>query len=265
MIFFQILRNNERLYSSIGELKIESKDNTLEEEWNRTAALVVQGSAQIFTNYFATIRSSPHFSSIWKELLSCLEHLLNRKDLAVSTSVFKGLTQIFEELDSIQAIGSYSIDEAWRIWKDFNPVCHLGDSSLKDGNQTALMAYLRCFAQIYRLIDHDTRNSYAENAMPRLYNCLENAHLPAYSSDVDRATPVQQGVLENLKLIPTDRFDVLSARGLGRCYSKTAFQTNKTWSTVDLCSDQQVCYRSLTIEGPEQCRNCILPTSHGSP
>ena len=209
-IFFQMLSNNELEYSSIRALSTERKDNMVEEEWNKTAALVVQGSAQIFTNYFATIRCSPQFSNLWQKLLSRLEILLKRKDPSVSTSVFTGLTNILEELDNIQAIGSDSIDEAWRIWKDFNPVCHWMDSSVKDGNQPALMAYLRCFAQIYRLIDHNTRNSYAADAMPGLYHCLKNAHLPAYSSDIDKMTQVQQGVLENLKLIPTDRLDVLS-------------------------------------------------------
>ncbi|KAL8824131.1 MAG: hypothetical protein Q9191_005276 [Dirinaria sp. TL-2023a] len=263
MIFFQILRNNERQYSSIRELNFERKDNTQEEEWNKTAALVVQEIVQIFTNYFATIRSSPHFSNLWQELLSCLEHLLNRKDLAVSTSAFKGLTHIFEELDSIQAIGNYSVDEAWRIWKDFNPVFHLSDSSLKDGNQSALMAYLRCFAQIYRLIDHDTRNSYAGNAMPRLYSCLENAHLPAYSSDVDRVTPVQQGVLENLKLVPTDKFDVLSQ--LVDCVAdivKLPFRRTKHGqeSTCVAISKSAIDLLQLNIQNNVEIASCQLVT-----
>lgn len=264
MIFFQILHNNERQYSSIRELNTERKDHRVEEELNKTAALVVQGSAHIFTNYFATIRSSPHFSNIWQELLSCLENLLNRKDLSVSTSVFKGLTIIFEELDSIQAIGSHSIDQAWRIWKDFNPIYHLGDSSVKDGNQTALMAYLRCFAQIYRLIDHDTRNSYAENAMPRLYSCLENAHLPAYSSDIDRATPVQQGVLENLKLIPTDRFDVLfQFVDWVAAIVKLPFRGTKPGqeSTCVAISKSAIDLLRLKIQNNEEIASCQLVTT----
>lgn len=205
-----MLGNIECEYPSTRELSTEPIDDEVEEEWNKTAALVVQGTAHIFTNYLSTITSSAKFGSLWQELLSCFGRLLNRKVLSLSTSIFTGLTNIFEELDSIQSIGIKSIDEAWSTWNNFNPINHRGDSSIKDGNQTAMMAYLRCFAQIYRLVDQDTRNTYAIDALPQLYSCIENAYLPAYSSDVDRVTPVQQGVLENMKLIPTNRSDILT-------------------------------------------------------
>lgn len=178
-------------------------------EWNKTATIIVKGVCSIFSRYLGILKSSLDFQQLWQALLQRLRGLLEREALSASTSVFTGITDVLEEVDNTEAIGHNAVDEAWHVWHTSNPALHMGDSSTKEGNEVALMAYLRCTAQIYRLIDQATRNEYATDAMSELYRSVQHAELPAYSSDVDRATPVQQGVLENLKLIPTNEPPIL--------------------------------------------------------
>lgn len=171
-------------------------------QWNKTAAALVDGITRICTQNLETIAQGHNFQEMWSALLGCLKIFLDRHALQLSASVFAGLTGILEEVDNAEAIGKPAVDEAWCLWRDCSPVQHVKQASISD--QDALMAYLRCIPQIYRLMGVEARNSHAGLVIDELHASVFCAEVPAYSSDIDRMTPIQKGVLEILKIIPID-------------------------------------------------------------
>ena len=210
LVLRPMLSSNQKSYESALESISASDRNHVLEEWSKTSADIVKGVAHLFAQNFATMRGGHGFSKMWDGLLDCWTLFLHRNLLSLSTAVFAGLTEILEEVDKIEAIGKPAIDKAWELWKGFNPVSHEADSQVKTGNQDATMAYLRCIPQVYRLMGADERNERASSVIHELHLCVIHAEIPAYSNDVDRMTPVQKGIMENLKMIPFDQKEVQS-------------------------------------------------------
>ncbi len=203
LVLRQVLTANQKQYEQVAKATgMPEKDNFLE-QWNKTAAAIVDGAARVFIQNLDTMIQHPDFHKMWSTLLHCLRLFLDRQVLHLSASVFAGLTGILEEVDNAEAIGKLAVDEAWFLWKDCNPVQHAKQASISD--QDALMAYLRCIPQIYRLMGLEARNNHAGHVIDELHACVICAEVPAYSSDIDRMTPIQKGVLENLKIVPMDR------------------------------------------------------------
>ena len=205
-----MLSSNQKKYESVLESVSASDRKNALGEWNKTAADIVDGVAHLFAQNLATMKVDHGFFKTWNDLLECWALFLRRNLLSLSTAVFAGLTEILEEVDKIEAIGEPAIDKAWELWKGFNPVSSQADSQVKTGNQDATMAYLRCIPQVYRLMGTDERNERASSVIYELHLCVIHAEIPAYSSDVDRMTPVQKGIMENLKMIPFDQKQVQS-------------------------------------------------------
>jgi len=203
LVLCQILTANQKQYEQVSKAtEMPEKDNFLE-QWNKTAAAMVDGVTRVFIQNLDTMIQDHDFQKMWSALLHCLRLFLDRQVLHLSASVFAGLTGILEEVDNAEAIGKPAVDDAWFLWKDCSPVQHAKQASISD--QDALMAYLRCIPQIYRLMGPEAWNNHAGHVMDGLHACVICAEVPAYSSDIDRMTPIQKGVLENLRIIPTDQ------------------------------------------------------------
>ena len=179
-------------------------------QWNQTAIVVVDGTAGIISSNLNIMSREPSFFKIWRELLQCLRSFLDRSVLELSKAVFSGLVSITEEIEDIGAVSKASVDETWELWKAFNPSLHISNSNTSINNQEALLSYLQLLFQIHRLNDPETRMKRAEAVIAELQSCVIDANVGAYTTDVDRMTPVQQGVLENLKMIPTKLPSALS-------------------------------------------------------
>ena len=210
-ILRRILIVNQQKYqqfSSLGDTKATEYASKV--EWNQTAIVLVDGIASIISNNLNTMTNEHTFSETWHELLQCLRLLLVRGVLELSKAVFAGLISILEEIEDTQTLSKDSVEEAWTIWLEHNPAFHSGNSGGPSRNQDALLSYLRCLSQILRLKDPESRSKNADAVMAELQSCVVNASVEAYTSDIERATPVQQGVLENLKIIPATSPTVLS-------------------------------------------------------
>ena len=194
--------------SSLGEAKVT--ENSSQVEWNQTAVVLADGIASIISNNLNTMKNEHTFSETWRELLQCLRLFLARGVLELSKAVFDGLVSILEEIEDTQTLSKDSVDKAWTIWLQNNPAFHKGNSGGPSRNQDALLSYLRCLSQILRLKDSESRTKNADAVMAELQSCVVNASIEAYTTDIERATPVQQGVLENLKMIPATSPSVLS-------------------------------------------------------
>ena len=212
-IIRQILVANQRKYEQCAtdnDVKLADTGASLQSEWNKTAIILVEGMASVMSTNLNTMNGDRTFSETWRELLQCLRSFLARSVLDLSNAIFSGLVSILEEIEDLRAVSKSSINETWTLWKQSNPVFHASVSDTTPNNQDALLAYLRCLAQIFRLKDTDSRIEGADAVLEELRSCVVNADLGAYSTDVSRVTPVQHGILENLKMIPTTSGAALS-------------------------------------------------------
>lgn len=202
--------NQQRYDQGTSDAEAKGTDSVPKVEWDQTAVVIVDGVAGIISSNLNTMRGDNSFPETWRDLLQCLKFFLDRKVLELSKAVFSGLVSILEEIEDVQTMSKGSIDETWTLWKQSNPAFHFSILNNAPNNQDALLSYLRCLSQICRLKDPESRMESADAVIEELQSCIVNANVGTYSTDVDRMTPVQQGVLENLKMIPTDSLSTLS-------------------------------------------------------
>lgn len=210
-IIRRILIVNQEKYeqcSSLGDTKATETSSKI--EWNQTAVVLVDGIASIISNNLNTMKNEHSFSETWRELLRCLRLVLATGVLELSKAVFAGLTSILEEIEDTKSVSKDSVEEVWTIWSQNNPAYHRCNSGGPSRNQDVLLSYLRCLSQILRLKESESRTKNADAVMAELQSCVVNASVEAYTSDIERTTPVQQGVLENLKMLPATSPAVLS-------------------------------------------------------
>lgn len=147
------------------------------------------------------------FQEFFGQLIGCLK----RRSLTVSNAVFTGMSRILAEIDSLESLGKPLLVKVWQLWKDGNPTFHVDDSKRKNGNQDVLMAYMLCLGQLLRLIAQDLQLDQAHIIMLQVRACVVESNAAAYSTDIDRMTPVQGQVLEILRSIPTNTPEMVPA------------------------------------------------------
>ena len=176
----------------------------LTDSWNETAIVEIEGVSSLFTQwldgYEANESLAPIFEVFFGQLIGCLK----RQSLTVSNAVFTGMSKLLAEIEGFKNLGKPLLVRAWQLWKSGNPALCVDDSRRKNGNQDALMAYLLCLRQLLRLKGQDLQLDQTHTIMLQLRDCVVESNAAAYSTDVDRMTPVQGLVLEILKSIPTD-------------------------------------------------------------
>ena len=178
-----------------------SKDST--DSWNETAIVEIEGLSGLFTQWLDTCKANESLAPMLREFFGQLIGCLKRQSLTISNAVFTGMSKILAEIESLESLGKPLLVKAWQLWKDDNPASHFDDSKRKKGNQDALIAYMLCLGQLLRLIGRDLRLDQAHTIMSQLQACVVESNAAAYTTDVDRMTPVQGLVLETLQSIPT--------------------------------------------------------------
>lgn len=203
IILVKLLESNElRRLSLKASLKSDPSEG-LTDSWNETAIVEIEGLSVLFTQWLDTYRGNQSLAPMFQEFFGQLIGCLRRQSLTVSNAVFTGICKILVEIESLESLGKPLLVKVWQLWKDGNPASHVDDSKRKIGNQDALMAYMLCLAQLLRLIGQDLQLDQAHTIMLQLRTCVVESDAAAYSTDIDRMTPVQGQVLEILESIPT--------------------------------------------------------------
>ena len=204
VILVKLLESNQlrRLAMKTSLQSNSSEEST--DDWNETAIVEIEGLSSLFTQWLDTCKGNesllaPMFQELFGQLTGCLK----RQSLTVSNAVFSGMSKILAEVESLESMEKPLLVKAWQLWKNNNPASHIDDSKRKNGNQDALMAYMHCLAQLLRLISQDLQLEQARPMMLQLRACVVESNAAAYSTDIDRMTPVQGLVLDVLKSIPT--------------------------------------------------------------
>lgn len=181
----------------------------LTDSWNETAIVEIEGLSGLSTQWLDNFKGNETLASVFQEFFGQLIGCLKRQSLTVSNAVFIGMSKILTEIEGLESLGNPLLLKAWQLWKEGNPVSHVDDSKRKNGNQDALMSYMLCLRQLLRLIGQDLQLDQTYTIVLQLRACVVESNATAYSTDVDRTTPVQGLVLEILNSIPTKNSDLV--------------------------------------------------------
>ena len=200
----RLIESNEmRRQSSKTSSSIDSSQH-LTDSWNETAIVEIDGVSGLFTQWLDAYKANESLAPIYEEFFGQLISCLKRQSLTVSSAVFTGMSKLLAEIEGLKNLGKPLMVKAWQLWKDGNPASYVDDSRRKNGNQDALMAYMLCLRQLLRLRGQGLQLDQTRTILLQLQECVIQSSAAAYSSDVDRMTPVQGLVIEILKSIPTN-------------------------------------------------------------
>lgn len=204
VVLVKLLESNELRHLGLKTSLQSDSSQDLTHSWNETAIVEIEGLSGLFTPWLDTYRGNgtlaPLFQEFFGQLISCLK----RQSLTVSNAVFTGMSKILAEIEGSESLWKPLMARTWQLWKDGNPASHVDDSKRKNGKQGALIAYMHCLGQLLRLISQDLQLGQTHIIMLELRACVVESNVAAYSTDVDRMTPVQGLVLEILKSISTN-------------------------------------------------------------
>lgn len=175
--------------------------------WDETVIVVVNGVAGLVASYLHILSVDSEFNASWQALLMQFRAFLSFGVLDISTAVYKALRRILAQASHKKASPAFldkgSVEEAWQLWSKGvlpqNPT-RVDPSD----NQDCLLAYVHCFAEIYRLQQADLGVSQIKRMLVLLRDSILRADVASYSVDVEYLTSLQTQVLESIKMISTD-------------------------------------------------------------
>ena len=204
VVLVKLLESNELRHLALKTSLQPDSSQDSTHNWNETAIIEIEGLSGLFTPWLDTYRGNETLAPMFQEFFGQLIGCLKRQSLTVSNAVFTGMSKILAEIEGSGSLWKSLTAKTWQLWKDGNPASHVDDSRRKNGNQDALVAYMHCLGQLLRLISLDLQLGQAHIIMLELRACVVESNAAAYSTDVDRMTPVQGLLLEILESIPTN-------------------------------------------------------------
>lgn len=202
------------LLSSIEEeLEISERDETGDDErkaWHGTSVLVLNGISELLASYLEVLAKHPSFNALWQDLVGHFTRLLDFDVLDINTATFKALGSILNhgqrDGTSVVAFDKETITSVWKLWSRRIPVPQDGRGRPENAdNQDCLIAYVGASHDVYRLVEADLTVEHVDRMLTLFRETLQRATVAgAYVSDAERATKLQDQVLDAIKVIRTD-------------------------------------------------------------
>ncbi|KAI1278290.1 endosomal peripheral membrane protein [Xylaria sp. FL0933] len=202
-VIFRLMSSIETELQALNESGCDDKTR---HDWHDTAVVVLNGISGLLSNYLDVLTVHPTFNSYWQQLLSHFATLLDLQVLEINTATFKALTQILSHSHngSKQNFNKTTIDLAWDLWARGIPVATGETTDEVVDNQNCLLAYVAALRDVYRLIQDDLTVERIRRMLTLLRDVMRTATPGAFIADIDHATPLQNQVLDVLKILRTD-------------------------------------------------------------
>ncbi|TDZ39058.1 Protein MON2-like protein [Colletotrichum spinosum] len=207
-----------KLLSSIEEelqeaSRSDSSAHRDRKEWHETATVVLNGISELLATYMEPLSSHSSFNKLWQELLGHLTTLLDFKVLDINTATYKALGKVikFEGESGKSTFDTDTVISAWNLWSRGTPVSLDEEDGMKADNQTCLIAYVAAFHDVYQLIQQDLTVDRVRRMLTLFREALQQATVGSYVNDIEYVTPLQNQVLEAIKMVRTDLSGVPSA------------------------------------------------------
>ncbi|KAK1634096.1 endosomal peripheral membrane protein [Colletotrichum phormii] len=206
-----------KLLSSIEEeLQAAATDSTTlqdRKEWHETASVVLTGISGLLTTYMEPLSTHSSFNALWQELLGHFATLLDFKVLTINTATYKALGKVIKlDYDPGRPIfDTNTVNAAWELWSRGTPVSLDEEDGKKADNQNCLIAYVAAFHDVYQLVQSDLTVDRVRQMLTLFREALQQATVGAYVNDIEYVTPLQNQVMEAIKMVRTDLAGVPSA------------------------------------------------------
>ncbi|KAF6826348.1 endosomal peripheral membrane protein [Colletotrichum plurivorum] len=206
-----------KLLSSIEEeLQAAASDASVHrdrEEWHETAVVVLSGISELLDTYMEPLSTHSSFNVLWQELLGHFTTLLDFKVLNINTATYKALGKVikFEDEPGRPIFDTDTINAVWGLWSRGTPVSLDEEDGKKADNQNCLIAYVTAFHDVYQLVQHDLTVDQVRQMLTLFRETLQQATVGSYINDIEYVTPLQNQVLEAIKMVRTDLTGVPSA------------------------------------------------------
>ncbi|KAL0943017.1 endosomal peripheral membrane protein [Colletotrichum truncatum] len=206
-----------KLLSSIEvELQAAAEDTSAHrdrKEWHETAVVVLNGISELLATYMEPLSTDSSFNKLWQELLGHFTTLLDFKVLNINTATYKALGKVikFEDEPGRPVFDTSTVNAVWELWSRGIPVALDEEEGKKMDNQNCLIAYVAAFHDVYQLIQQDLTVDRVRQLLTLFREALQQATVGAYVNDVEYVTPLQNQVLEAIKMVRTDLTGVPSA------------------------------------------------------
>ncbi|MCJ1399834.1 hypothetical protein MMC11_003037 [Xylographa trunciseda] len=202
LVVLKLLARNETAYQ-IYNISTTSDQMKEISSWNETASIMLTNIAGLFEQYLQVIVKRAHFQAVWESFGHYLRNFLQRCSLDLSAAVYTAISRILSADGEKSDIYPCTI-LAWNIWREENPVHHKGPiASRQEDNQAALLAYVRCFARIYVLMDDAIDANKVSAILEQLLICATLSTPTPYSGDIDNMSPLQLEIVSSLRMIRT--------------------------------------------------------------
>ncbi|KAH8598999.1 endosomal peripheral membrane protein-like protein [Bisporella sp. PMI_857] len=175
--------------------------------WNETTVVVLNGITSLLANYLDVICSHQTFEISWKTLLNHFRALLSFQVMAINTAVFKALKLLLSRGNLENGATNFndpSVDLAWNLWSESLPSIESDESNKHFNNQDYFLAYVSAAQEVYRLVEPQLKADRVKTMLKLMSEAVQQASAATYSADIDYLTPLQNKVLESLKMIRTD-------------------------------------------------------------
>ncbi|KAL5332932.1 hypothetical protein BJX70DRAFT_89236 [Aspergillus crustosus] len=196
--------------------------------WSETAVLVIQGIAELVTNFFETITQDDKFDQSWGRLLAYFQNLANLRLLAFSQAVFSSLSSILLRVQPPIELSKASLQSVWTLWINGHPMDKEDTLDLDQPNQDAAISFLQSFQQIYRLYKHNLTEQDIEMILQHMKLIAWNSICPRYSPDIDRPSQLQALLTECLKMMCLEKDE--SQGQILKCLAEFADSAVSKWS-----------------------------------
>lgn len=200
----KIISYNEVAYQA-SKTTVQKRDDGHSLEWNESAVIILDKISTLLEQYLQAMVYEDDFFGIWKTFAVELQSLLHRQSLDVSSAVFTALGKILSGVGESKETFVPCSQLAWSIWQTGNPSEHGNSTSPhQSDNQTALLAYLKCFQELYSLTYEAVNLQQIIGILEQLRICATGSSKTPYSGDVDAMTPLQVKILHCLGLLQCD-------------------------------------------------------------
>ncbi|GJC79886.1 protein MON2 [Colletotrichum liriopes] len=206
-----------KLLSSIeDEIQAAAGNNSTHhdrKEWHETAVVVLNGISELLAGYMEPLSGHSSFNALWQELLGHFATLLNFKVLNINTATYKALGKVIKlDYDPGRPVFDTStVNTAWELWSRGTPVSLDEEDGKKTDNQNCLIAYVAAFHDVYQLVQQDLTVDRVRQMLTLFREALQQATVGTYVNDIEYVTPLQNQVLEAIKMVRTDLAGVPSA------------------------------------------------------
>lgn len=255
IIFVKMLSiNQEKYHAAKISSEISNQGGIAWNDWNETAVVLIEGVSKTFAQFLSNATGNGGSAEMWKAVLENYKKLLDRQVLGVSTAVFSGITKMLAEIEEATTLGKASIERVWVIWQENSPACCPSPSKNTTDSEDAMMAYLHCLHQLFRLLNKSLIFEQARTILKELHSCVVHSNSTDHITDINEMTHVQTYVIKSLKMIPTNIPNILPelvdyiANFVTMAYRRKEEVMQKDQTYVALSKSAMVLLQSYMIE-----------------